>query len=110
MTGTGFAALAALSLLSGLIYLMVGGNIPLVPGVVILIMLLGGIVAGSLLVYSESLKKTLSGRSSRGSPALVEQATASLPPHEIYSGPLSVTERTTALLAENETVTKDQNL
>lgn len=57
MTGTGFAALAALSLLSGLIYLMVGGNIPLVPGVVILIMLLGGIVAGSLLVYSESLKR-----------------------------------------------------
>ena len=110
VTGIGFAVLAALSLLVGLIYLMIGGNIPLVPGFVILIMLLGGMLAASLAFYSESLKKTLSGRSSSGSPALPQRATISPPSLEAYPGPSgSVTERTTMLLEENETVKKDKN-
>lgn len=98
MTGIGFATLAALSLLSGLIYLMVAGNIPLIPGVVILIMLLSGIVAGSLSIYSERLKKTLSGRSSLR------------PPIDTYQeAPLSITERTTTLLEKNQTLKRDKN-
>lgn len=102
MTGIGFVTLAALSLLTGLIYLMVAGSIPFVPGVVILILLLSGIVAGSLAIYSESLKKTLSDRSSlKSSP---------LPPHEAYPEPsISITERTTTLLEKSETVKKDKN-
>ena len=110
MTGRGFTALTALGLLVAWIYLMVGGNIPLVPGVVILILLLGGIVAGSLAIYSESLKKTLSDRRSLDSPGLPNRATLSAPS---ISAPeayplISVTERTTALLEKNETVKKER--
>ena len=110
MAGLGFSALAALSLLTGLIYLMVAGNIPLVPAFIILLLLLSGIIAGSLAIYSESLKKTLSGRSSPGPSILPQSATASTLPHESHRGPLiSVTERTTSLLEKNETVKKDKN-
>jgi hypothetical protein len=110
MTGIGFVTLAALSLLSGLIYLMVAGNIPLVPGVVILILLLSGIVAGSLSIYSENLKKTLADRGSLGSSAVAPTVTMSLPPHEAYPGSsISVTEHTTTLLEKNQPVKKDQN-
>ncbi len=108
MTGIGFVGLTALSLLIGWIYLMVGGNIPLVPGVVILILLLGGMVAASLGIYSESLKKALSGRSSLNSPTLPKSATISTASLEAYPGaPISVTERTTTLLEKDETVKKD---
>ena len=110
MTGIGFGALTALSLLSGLIYLMIGGNIPLVPGVIILILLLCGMIAGSLGIYSESLKKTLSGRSSLRSSTLPPRATIPTLPHEAYPGPsISITEHTTTLLEKNETVKKDEN-
>jgi hypothetical protein len=110
MTGLGFTVVAALSLLSGLIYLMIGGNIPLIPGVIILIMLLGGMVAGSLAIYSESLKKTLSGRSSLRSSTLPKPATMSTPSLEAYPGPpISVTERTTTLLEKVEPVKKDKS-
>lgn len=110
MSGIGFAALAALSLLSGLIYLMIVGNMPLVPGFVILTLLLCGIVAGSLVVYSESLKKTLSGRNSLRSSTLPQEAAMSGALPEAFPGPpISITERTTTLLDKNETVKKDRN-
>lgn len=110
VTGTGVAALVALSLLTGLIFLLVGGNIPLVPGIIILIVLLSGIVAGSLALYSESLKKTLSRRGSLRSATLPQRGTISLPSHEAYPGsPISITERTTSLLEKNETVKSDKN-
>lgn len=110
ITGLGFSGLVAISLLTGLIYLMVAGNIPLVPAFIILILLVSGIIAGSLAMYSESLKKTLSGRSSPGPSTLPQSATTSTLPHEANPGPLiSVTERTTSLLEKNETVKKDKN-
>ena len=106
MTGIGFATLAALSLLTGLIYLMIAGNIPLVPGFIILIMLLGGMVAGSLSIYSEILKKTLAGRRS----TLANRATMSSLPVEAYlEPPISITERTTTLLEKNETAEKEKS-
>ena len=108
VTGIGFAALIALTLLVGLVYLLAAGNMPLIPGVVILVLLVSGIAAGSLGLYSESLKKTLSGRRSPGSPT-VTQRVLSTPPHEDYPlPPISVTERTTSLLENHDIVKKDQ--
>ena len=42
ITGFGFTALMALSLLVGLIYLLFAGSIPIVPGIVLLMLILGG--------------------------------------------------------------------
>jgi DNA-binding transcriptional MerR regulator len=110
VTGIGFSALVALSLLTGLIYLMVAGNIPLIPAVIILILLLTGIIAGSLGIYSERLKKTLADRSSPGPSTLPPSSTPSTLPHESHRGPLiSVTERTTSLLEKNDTVKNEKN-
>jgi hypothetical protein len=58
--GLGFVGIVGLSVLAGISYLMVAGSLPLVPGVVILIMVIGGLIAASLGVYSEKLKRTLS--------------------------------------------------
>jgi hypothetical protein len=110
ITGIGFVALLALSVLTGLTYLLVVGSIPLIPGVVLLTVLLAGMIAGSLGIYSESLKKTLSGRSSLRSSTLPKRATTSTPPLEAYTDPpISVTERTTTLLEKSETVKKEKN-
>ena len=40
ITGFGFTALMALSVLSGLIYLLFAGSLPIVPGIVLLILIL----------------------------------------------------------------------
>ena len=104
ITGLGFIVLMALSVLIGLTYLLFTGSIPIVPGIVLLILVLGGSVAGLLAMYSENLKKTLSGSSSirSGQLPVLEK---SKPPLEAYEGPLiSVTERTTNLLEKDDVV------
>ena len=73
ITGIGFITLVGLSFLIGLIYLMSVGSLPFVPGIVLLILVLGGFVASSLAMYSEKLKKTLSDSSSLRSKQLQEQ-------------------------------------
>src|SRR5262245_25954589 len=75
-SGIGFIMLVVLSMLSGLIYLMMAGNLPLIPGFVLLILLLGALVAGSLALYAENLKKRLAG-SSLESNSLSEKVTTS---------------------------------
>ena len=107
ITGFGFTTLMALSVLIGLIYLLFAGSLPIVPGIVLLTLILGGSVAGLLAMYSENLKKTLSGSSSLRSKPLPEGDTTSQPPLEAYEGPLiSVTERTTNLLEKDDVVEK----
>ena len=104
ITGFGFSTLMALSVLVGLIYLLLAGNLPIVPGMVLLILVLGGSVAGLLAMYSESLKKTLSGSSSIRSRQLMDEEKSKLS-LEVYEGPLiSVTERTTNLLEKDDVV------
>jgi predicted nucleic acid-binding Zn ribbon protein len=107
ITGFGFTALMALSVLIGLIYLLFAGSLPIVPGIVLLTLVLGGSVAGLLAMYSENLKKKLSGSSSLRSRQLPEGEKPQLS-FEAYDGPLiSVTERTTNLL-EKEVETGNQ--
>lgn len=103
IAGIGFITLVALSMLVGLIYLMLAGSLPIVPGIVILILILGGFVAASLAMYSEKLKKSLSGSNSLRSKPLPEREITSKPSLEAFDGPfLSVTERTTNLLENGE--------
>ncbi|HEY9502661.1 MAG TPA: zinc ribbon domain-containing protein [Pyrinomonadaceae bacterium] len=105
ITGIGFITLIALSALIGLIYLMFAGNLPIVPGIVLLLLILGGFVAGSLAMYSEKLKKSLSGSSSLRSRPLPERQITSTPALEAFEGPfVSVTERTTNLLDKDDAV------
>jgi hypothetical protein len=105
IAGIGFITLVALSALIGLTYLMFVGSLPIVPGIVLLILVLGGFVAASLAMYSENLKKTLSGSSSLRSRPLSEREITSEPPLEAFEGPfLSVTERTTNLLDKDDAV------
>ena len=73
ITGFGFTALMALSVLTGLIYLLIVGSLPIVPGLVLLTLILGGSVAGLLAIYSERLKKTLSGSDSLRSTQFPEE-------------------------------------
>ena len=71
------------------------------PGIVLLTLILGGSVAGLLTMYSERLKKTLSGTDSLRSRQFPEEEKSKLP-IEAYDGPLiSVTERTTNLLEKD---------
>lgn len=101
ITGFSFTALMALSILVGLIYLLIAGSLPIVPGIVLLILVLGGSVAGLLAMYSEKLKKTLSSGSSPRSQQLPEGEESKLP-LETYDGSfISVTERTTNLLKDD---------
>ena len=105
IAGIGFITLVALSMLVGLFYLMLAGSLPIVPGIVILILILGGFFAASLAMYSEKLKKTLSGSNSLRSKPLPERETTSKPSLEAFDGAfLSVTERTTNLLENGEAV------
>jgi hypothetical protein len=100
-TGFGFTVLMALSVLTGLTYLLLAGSLPIVPGIVLLTLVLGGSVAGLLAMYSEKLKKTLSGSDSRRSRQLPEAETSKLS-IEACEGPLlSITERTTNLLEKD---------
>jgi len=102
-TGLGFAALVGVSFLAGLIYLMAAGSLPLVPGTILLTLVLGGMVAGSLALYSENLKKKLSGANLPKSRLLQERE--SKPLLEAYHKPfVSVTERTTNLLEKDDKV------
>ena len=104
ITGFSFIALMALSVLSGLIYLLFVGSLPIVPGLVLLTLILGGSIAGLLAMYSENLKKKLSGSASQRSRQLPEGEKSTLP-LEAYAGPLiSVTERTTNLLQKDDVV------
>ncbi len=103
VTGIGFTVLVALSMLVGLIYLVFAGSIPMVPGIILLVLVLGGIAAGSLGIYSERLKKKLSDRT-ESLKSLPDAGTTSLT-FEPFDGPfLSVTERTTNLLDKNNAV------
>ena len=105
ITGIGFIVLVGLSMLVGLIYLMLAGNLPLVPGFVLLILILGGITAASLAMYAERLKKTLSGSNSSGSRPLPEREITSEGTLEAFNEPfLSVTEGTTKLLNNDDGV------
>lgn len=102
ITGLGFTALMALSVLIGLIYLLFAGSLPIVPGIVLLTLILGGSVAGLLAIYSENLKKKLSGSNSLTSRPLLD-GEKSKPPLEAFEGTfLSVTERTTNLLDKDD--------
>ena len=104
ITGFGFTALMALSVLSGLIYLLLAGSLPIVPGIVLLTLVLGGSVAGLLAMYSENLKKKLSGSNSLRSPKLQEGEKSKLS-LEAYEEPfVSITERTTNLLEKDVVV------
>lgn len=104
VTGLGFVTIMALSVLAGLIYLLIAGNIPIVPGLVLLTLVLGGSVAGLLAMYSENLKKTLSGSSKLPSRQLPDAEKSELS-FEAYDGPLiSITERTTNLLEKSDVV------
>jgi hypothetical protein len=96
--------LAAISFLSGLIYLLAAGNMPLIPGVILLVVMLGGIAAGSLAIYSESLKKNLSKANSFDSKRLPGNE-LNQPEPDVGSF-VSVTERTTNLL-ESQTQKRD---
>lgn len=103
ITGFGFTALMALSIFTGLIYLLIVGNLPIVPGIVLLTLILGGSIAGLLAMYSERLKNTLSGRDSLRSRHFPGEK--SMLPLEAYDEPLiSVTERTTNLLEKDDVV------
>lgn len=104
VTGIGFIVLVGLSMLVGLIYLMLAGNLPLVPGIVLLILILGGFTAASLAMYSERLKKTLSGSSSLKSRPLPESELTSKLALEVFEEPLSVTEGTTNLLDKADAI------
>jgi hypothetical protein len=105
ITGIGFITLIALSALIGLIYLMFVGSLPIVPGIVFLLLILGGFVAASLAMYSEKLKRTLSDSSSQRSRPLSEKEITSRPSLEAFEGQfLSVTERTTNLLDKDDAV------
>lgn len=96
--GISFVALAVLSMLAGVLYLIVTGSMPLVPGIVMLMLFIAGIVAGSLGYYSERLKKTLSAGGSVKLKELAGTSTAELPPQSIPEPLMSITERTTNLL------------
>src|SRR5262245_61701163 len=107
VSGIGFVALLVLSALTGLIYLILAGNIPLLPGMILLTAVLAGLVAGSLGLYSENLKRRLSGRTSLESNTLGEKTTTAKLSLEAYQEPsMSVTERTTTLLGKNESTKK----
>ena len=98
-SGFCFTVLMALSVLTGLMYLLLAGSLPIVPGIVLLTLVLGGSAAGLLAMYSEKLKKTLSGSDSRKQLPERENSEVSI---EAYDGPLiSVTERTTNLLEKD---------
>jgi hypothetical protein len=105
IAGIGFTTAVALSMLVGLIYLMFAGSLPIVPGIVLLILILGGFVAASLAMYSERLKKTLSGSSSIRSKPLPEREITSKPTLEAFEEPFfSITEQTTTLLDKDDAV------
>ncbi len=106
ITGIGVIVLIVLSLLSCLLYLMLAGNLPLLPGMVLLTLLLSGLVAGSLGIYSERLKRTLSGSSSLKQKQLPPGEATSKLAIEALEQPFSVTERTTSLLDQNAGVDK----
>ena len=104
ITGIGFIVLVGLSMLVGLLYLMFAGNLPLVPGIVLLILILGGFTAASLAMYSERLKKTLSGSSPPGSRPLPDGEITSKPLEAFEGSFPSVTEGTTKLLSKDDGV------
>ena len=105
IAGIGFITLVTLSMLVGLIYLMLAGNLPIVPGIVILILILGGFVAASLAMYSEKLKKSLSGSTAQRSKALPEREMTSERSIDDLDQPFfSITERTTNLLDKDDAI------
>lgn len=104
VTGLGFVTLMTLSILAGLIYLLLAGSMPIVPGIVLLTLVLGGSVAGLLAMYSENLKKSLSGSGKQRSRQL-PNAEKSEQSFDDYDRPLvSITERTTNLLETDDVV------
>ena len=103
--GIGFVGIAGLSVLAGISYLMAAGNLPLVPGVVILLMLIVGLIAGSLGLYSEKLKRKLSsGASVNPAPLSSKPITTKLPVQTKADASISVTEHTTKLLEPHDEI------
>lgn len=98
VAGIGFVSVIVISMVTGIIYLVAAGNMPLLPGIILLIMILTGIIAGSLATYSERLKKTLSNPV-RPTPLPLVDSPASLDAQQGQF--VSVTERTTNLLETN---------
>jgi F0F1-type ATP synthase assembly protein I len=107
IAGSGFIATVVVGMVCGIIYLMAVGSMPIVPGVILLIMMTFGMVAGSLATYSDRLKKGLSHPEPSRAPTLAEaQSNLSLPDPR---GPLfSVTERTTSLLEPSLEAARNQ--
>ena len=73
-------------------------------GIVLLTLILGGSVAGLLAMYSENLKKKLSGTGSLRSRQLPEEEKSTLPLEAYSGGLMSVTERTTNLLEKDDVI------
>src|SRR5215510_88707 len=103
--GYGFTSLLTLSAFSGIIYLMVNKNLPLVPGILILLFMLGGSIAALLSIYSENLKKTLAKSGTLKSGQLLQtEMTTKLPIQVSPEELISVTEHTTKSLERYDTV------
>jgi hypothetical protein len=78
---------------------MIRKDLPTVPGIVILILLVGFMIAGSVGIYSEYLKKMLADSSSLKSRTLPQsEPTAKLLPEIHHESAASVTEHTTKSL------------
>jgi len=107
VAGVGFIAAIVTAMVCGIIYLMAVGSMPIVPGIVLLILISIGVVAGSLATYSERLKKSLSQADPLKPEALVaKESDLSLSDR---GGPLfSVTERTTNLLEPSHDAGRNQ--
>ena len=103
--GLGFVVVTGLSLLAGISYLIAAGSVPLVPGVVILLMLIVGLIAAFLGIYSEKLKRKLSDSTSLNSLTLSSKSiTTELPPQTNPNASISVTEHTTKLLEPHDEI------
>jgi hypothetical protein len=99
VAGGAAGAVVCASFYTGIIYLMAVGNMPLVPGVILLLLLTIAVIAGSLATYSAKLRQRLSQSEAAGLKLPPDEASALSSADE---PPLfSITERTTNLLESN---------
>lgn len=99
LTGYGFISLTYISAITGIAYLVVNKNMPLLPGIVILLCMLGGAIAAFFALYSDFLKKMLAENYPPKSRALPQtEITAKLPLAASQEELISVTEHTTKSL------------
>lgn len=104
LTGYGFISLTIISVITGIVYLVVNKNMPLLPGIVILLCLLGGAIAAFFAIYSDFLKKMLAENDPPKSRALPLTEIAAKHPFQASREELiSVTEHTTKSLERSDT-------